>query len=146
MAIYSWTKEPVLGTSKRATFGAFLHYESSSQTRNRSCCQQCDACMFWFRKVSTKKKKALTKQKNKLKMQKFVHFFCLVCQATRLFLAIHGHLVDGQVRPPAEGAAQRQTRCLQRQHLVDAKSMDGWDGMMLSKVREVHGSPIVRSV
>lgn len=48
------------------------------------------------------------------------------CQATRLFVAIHGHLVDGQVRPPAEGAAQRQTRCLQRQHLVDAKSMDGW--------------------
>lgn len=48
------------------------------------------------------------------------------CQATRLFVAIHGHLVDGQVRPPAEGAAQRQTRRLQRQHLVDAKSMDGW--------------------
>ena len=75
MAIDSWTKEPVLGTSKRATFAAFLHYESSSQTRNRSCCQQCDACMFWFRKVSTKKKKALTKQKNKLKMQNFGAFF-----------------------------------------------------------------------
>ena len=56
------------------------------------------------------------------------------CQATRLFVAIHGHLVDGQVRPPAEGAAQRQTRCLQRQHLVDAKSMDGWMPWCLAKL------------
>jgi len=71
------------------------------------------ALCFGSEKFQQKKESFDKTKKHVEKCRNLVHFFSASnCQATRLFVAIHGHLVDGQVRPPAEGAAQRQTRRL----------------------------------
>lgn len=111
-------------------------------TRNRSCCQQCDACIvFWFRKVSTKKRKLWQNKKTRWKMQKFGAFFFCLKLPSDASLRGDPRASRGRTGPAASG------RCgaAANSSSVGVLWMDGWDGMMLSKVGEVHGSPIVRS-
>lgn len=102
------------------------------------------AC-FGSEKFQPKKRKLWQNKKTSWKCRTLVHFFCLKLPSDA---SLRGdpRASRGRTGPAASGRCGAAANSLSATATSCGCKVNGWlDAMMLSKVREVHGSPIVRS-